>query len=312
MIRRSFQWAIVVATSLTISLGGGCGKGTDRTDESDVLLVHGDSVLRFQDVVKRIPVGLSPEDSASMFRRIVSSWIEGMVLTDVARSKLPDLDEIEQKVNDYRNRLIVMSYLSMMQSNSAEKADEESIRKFYETNKSNMVSERPLIKGILLKVPESVGGLEDIKQCVFTASDQSLDELERKWAAEAIKYDYFNHSWVDFQVIAEQIPYRFFDPDAFVASTKNFETTSGGTVYLLHISDYLSSGTEMPYEFAAPRIAAMLEKAKISKYETDLVNALVKRAISEEKLKAINYDPVNGRLLDKGKLKEEKTQRDDK
>ena len=313
MTGRSLPVAMLTVASVIIGMAAGCGRDERKADDDAILLIHGDSVLTFHEVERRIPVGLAPEDSAAMFDKIVSSWVESMVLTEMARSKLPDVDEIERRVNEYRNRLIVMSYLSMMQSKSGGKADERSIRSFYDANKGSMLLERPLVKGILLKVPESVGSLDNIKRCVFSASDESLDELERIWATEAIQYNYFNHTWVDFQVIAEQIPYRFYDQDAFVSSTKNFETSNGGTLYLLHISEHLPSGTEMPYEFASPRIAAMLEKAKLSKYETDLVNALVKKALSEERLKAIGYDPVRGRLLDNGKLKEEKdSKRDDK
>ena len=305
------SWLAVARLSACMAIG--CGRGGAEPDSDEALLIYGDSILTFKDVERRIPVGLSTEDSAALFKKIVASWAESMVLTDMARSKLNDFDEIERKVNDYRNRLIVMSYLSMMQSKSGNTADEAEVRKFYEANHTSMLSERPLIKGILLKVPESVKGLDEIKRCVFTASDESLDELERTWAAEAIQYDYFNHTWVDFQVVAEQIPYRFFDPDAFVSSTRNFETTNGGTVYLLHISESLPSGTELPYEFASPRIAAMLEKAKVSKYENDLVRSLIRNSISEDRLKVVGYDPIRGQLLEKRKLKEEKdSKRDDK
>lgn len=280
--------------------------------QDDVLLMMGDSALTMQEVVSRIPIGISPSDSAAIFRKIISGWIEGMVLTDMAKDRLPDFEEIERKVDDYRNRLIVMSYLSMMRSSSNHKVSEDSVRRFYDAHHKDMLAERPLVKGVLLKVPASASGLSEIKRCVFTASSESLDELESKWATDALQYDYFEHTWVDWQTIAEQIPYRFFDPDAFVTSTKNFETSSGGSVYLLHISEYLPSGSELPFEFAAPRITAILEKAKMSKYEEDLVASLVKRALADDKLVAVGYDPLTGRLIDRGEEREKKNHRDEK
>ncbi len=304
--------ASLAALAVMTVAGQGCRRAEEAPMQDDVLLMMGDSALTMQDVVSRIPIGISPSDSAAIFHKIVSGWIGGMVLTDMAKAKLPDFEEIERQVDDYRNRLIVMSYLSMMRSSSNHKVSEDSVKRFYETHRKDMLAERPLVKGLLMKVPASASGLSEIKRCVFTASSQSLDELERNWATDALQYDYFEQTWVDWQTIAEQIPYRFFDPDAFVMSTKNFETTSGGSVYLLHISDYLPSGSELPFEFAAPRITAILEKAKMSKYEEDLVASLVKRALADDKLVAVGYDPVTGRLIKRGEDREKKNQRDEK
>ncbi len=290
----------------------GCGKSDGSPEYDDVLLSMGDSVLTLNDVVSRIPVGISSTDSAAIFERIVDNWIEGMVLTDMAKEKLPDLPEIEQRVNDYRNRLIVMSYLEKMRNNAGQKVHDDSIRNFYEKYHKEMLSEQPLVKGILLKFPESVNELGEIRRCVFTADSKSLDELERRWATDALQYEYFENTWVDWQKIAEQIPYRFFDPDAFVTSTRNFETSSGGSVYLLHISDYLPSGSELPFEFAAPRIRALLEQAKLAKYERALVESLVKRSIADEKLVVRGYDPVKRQLIKGGELRENKGKKDEK
>lgn len=304
--------ASLCTLALAMGVVEGCGRAEEALTQDDVLLMMGDSTLTMEDVVSRIPIGLSAPDSAAIFRKIVSGWIEGMVLNDMAKAKLPDYEEIERKVDAYRNRLIVMSYLAMMRNSSNHKVSEDSVRKFYATHRQDMLAERPLVKGLLIKVPASLSGLSEIKRCVFTASSESLDELESKWATDALQYDYFEHTWVDWQTIAEQIPYRFFDPDAFVTSTKNFETSSGGSVYLLHISDYLPSGSELPFEFAAPRITAILEKAKMSKYEDDLVASLVKRALADDKLVAVGYDPLTGRLINRGEEREKKNQRDEK
>ncbi len=309
------RWAhaVILAGTLSGLLAlPGCREHREENTPADILLAHGDSLLTLQYVTGRIPVGISASDSIELFKKIVAGWVEDMVLTDMAKSKLPDYSEIQRMADDYRNRLIVMSYLKMMRANSPSNVREDSVRRFYEAYKEEMLTERPLVKGILLKVPANVSGLSEIKRCLFTATDESLDELESQWATDAVRYDYFENTWVDWQVIAEQIPYRFFDPDAFLASTRNFETTSGGSVYLLHISDYLPTGSEMPYEFSSSRIRAILEKANMKKYEEDLVRALVKRAIEDDKLQAVGYDPVRQRILTPGEEKKIKKNKDDK
>lgn len=273
--------------------------GKEKSEEEEVLMIMGDSILTMRDVEKKIPVGISQEDSAYLFRKITSNWIENLVLGEMAAEKLPDIEEIEQKVKDYRNRLIISEYLSRIRAKSSVKVSEDSIRKFYDLHKEEMLAERPLIKGLLLKVSESEDNLDDIRRCVFSATESSLDELERKWSNKVLLFDFFAETWVDWQKVSEQIPYRFYDPDAFLSSTKNFETKNGGIIYLLHVSDFIPTGKELPYEFSSSRIKAMLEQAKIARFQDDLVESLIRRSISEGKLKLVGYDPLRHKRLDK-------------
>ncbi len=283
-------------------LAASCGGGHDDAAHDDILVAMGDSALTREDVVRRIPVGLSETDSAALFNRIVDSWIEGMVLSDMARQKLPDLEEIERKVEHYRNRLIVSDYLSRMRRSNSDQPSPDSVRSFYDAHRGEMLAERPLVKGLFVKVGEKSDGLKEIRQCMLQADDASIDLLEREYASEALQYEYFEKTWVDWQTVAELIPYRFYDPDAFVSSTRDFETAYNGNVYLLHISEYLPSGSELPFEFAAPRIEAMLEQSGMTSYTRRLVESLVKEAVDEGRLVGVGYDPVlRQKIMRKGK-----------
>lgn len=283
---------ILAAVALSLPLVA-CHKEQKISPGDDVLIAMGDSVLRRSEVVARIPVGIAPEDSAALFRRIVNNWVETMVLTDFATRRLPNLDEIEDQVAAYRNRLIVSSYLKQMRDTRQETVNQDSVKAFYNAHKGEMVVERPLVKGIYMKVSDDAPNLAKMRHSVFDASDESIDNLEKNWIADAIQYDYFADEWIDWEVVADEIPYRFFDVDAFLESTKNFETSSNGSTYLLHISQYLPTGSQMPFEFAAKRISAMFLERKKSQYEDNLVRQLVKNAIERKQLVAVGYNPLN-------------------
>lgn len=280
-----------------VMLAVSCGHSGKPAMHSDALVCIDDSVLTESWVVSRIPVGIEASDSIALFQNIVDKWIEGMVLTDMAKTKLPDMDEIDRKVNEYRNRLIVAEYLKKMRAGRQFRINPDSVRRFYDMHRSEMISENPLVKGIYLKIPENATGLEEIKECVFSATDKSIDRLENNWIGQALQYDYFQNRWVDWEIISEQIPYRFYDTDAFLSMTKNFETTCNGSVYLLHISDYLPSGSELPFDFASSRIMSIFERERIDSYEEALVRSLVKKAIADGRLVAVGYDPVSRRRV---------------
>lgn len=312
--------AVRVMAPVLLCLGiiGGCGGGEKAPDRADVLLEYGDSMLRKSDVIRRIPVGLEPADSAAMFRVIVEKWVENMLLSDMAEERIDNLDEIERKVEAYRRHLIVARYLRTVRDNGRKRADRDEVRAYYDAHASEMSLEAPLVKGIYVKVPSNCERLDDIRKWVKNASDVSVDNLEKYGLGQALQYDYFKDKWIDWQTIAEEIPYRISKPEEFLANlvapshpddeksgrvpSKGpakgfFETEQGGAVYLLHISAWLPSGSEMPYSFASQRIAVMLEEQVADDYERRLVSSLYQKAKKEKKLRLISFDPA----LDKKK-----------
>ena len=304
--RKILSALLVVSASMTAF---SCGGNGELRQPDDALLSIDDSTLYVSDVVERIPVGIDPADSLALFKTIVDNWIEDMLLSDLAKNKLPDIAEIERQVDDYRNRLIVESYLARMREGRQFKVESDSVRSFYDAHRSEMTAEVPLVKGIFVKVPESAYDLEEIRRCVFDGSDASIDELEKNWMGDALQYDCFVNNWIDWSLVAEQIPYRFTDPDDFLKSNRNFETRGNGNAYLLHISEWLPSGSELPFEFAAIRISAILEQSKMESYEKALVKSLLKKAIDEDRLKSVGYDPLTRRRIlhrhDKEKMNRE-------
>lgn len=276
-----------------------CGKNNITSGEdNDVLLKAGNDILTLKEVVSKIPIGLEPSDSTALFHLIIDNWIKKEVLSELAKSKLPNLNEIEKKVEDYRNRLIIAEYLKEMKKGKEYNISSDGIRNLYENHKRDMLTEYPLVKGIYIKIAANQSNLDEIKRLVFCGTDDCIDKLEKSNVGDAIQYDYFMSDWIDWQTIAEQIPYRFFDPDAFLRSTNNFETTYNGSVYLLHISKYLPSGSIPPYEFAAPQIRELMEKTNIRKFEDSLVKSLIEKAMNEGDLVAVGYDPVANVLID--------------
>ena len=278
----------------TLVLWAGCGRKGKASDsvKSEALLSVGDSVLTLNDVVSRIPLGLSSEDSVTMFNTIVDAWLEDMLLTEVASVNIPDMDRIEKMVSDYRRRLIIMEYRKLVRKDGEKKVDKDEIKDYYRNNSDEMRLEHPVVKGIYIKIPSNAEKIEKVRSWISDATPSSVDKLEKYGLKEAMQYDYFADRWVDWQVISEQIPYRFYDPDAFVESTKNFETTYNGSTYFLHIFSYLKSGDVMPFDFAKDQIAEILSGNKQKEHERRLIASLYNQALKDGRLKVMGFNPV--------------------
>lgn len=302
----------IVLTLCVLSLSGCVDRHEGKESSSDVLLTLDGISLTMREVTSHIPVGIDAADSAAMFRAITDNWIKTRVLSDLAENKLADVSHIDRQVEAYRNRLIVAEYLRRMKEGKHFDINPDSIMKFYDAHKKELLTEMPLVKGVYIKVASSTIGLNEIRQLMSDASDESIDRLEKSWLDAALQYDYFGNKWIDWQTIANQIPYRFSNPDAFLSTTRDFETTYNGSTYILHICDYLPTGSEQPYEFSADRIARMMERAKMADYEQSLVNSLVKKAIDEGRMEITGYDPFLHEVIGNPTIKAKNNLEDEK
>ena len=301
---------VAILTSAVLAGGGffayGGGNEVPEKTDDDILVSVGDSSLTLREVLADIPSGISPEDSTEMFHAIVDNWIRDLMLYGVAVKNVPDIDRIERLVNDYRNNLIIASYLRQMEESGEHIVREGEIRKYYDSHKEELILEQPLVKGVFLKVPDNDENLPRLRKWMASPGDEAVDNIEKHGLKQASQYEYFMDTWQEWNRVADQIPYKFFDADAFVSDTRDFETTYGGSAYILHISEYLGSGSRMPYEYARGKISGILLNAEMSKYRNSLINALLRKEMENGTLRAGLYDPVSGRMRD-NENKEKKT-----
>lgn len=289
----TFILLIVLSTAVLWSCGS---KTTVQKDNSDVLVSVGDSSLTVSDVLLRMPSGLTKEDSLNLFNRIVEEWVRDLVLSQYAEDNVTDMDRIDEMVETYRRNLIVNRYLQMMGDGIKQDIPDQRIKEYYDVNKESLLLEQPLVKGIFLKISENDEKLNDLRNLVQKFDENSIDEIEKIGAHNALKYKYFNDNWVEWDLVAEQIPHRFEDADAFLKSSKIYEVTDKGNVYLLRISDYIPSGSELPYDYAKGIISEILHSSDMKSYRDNLITDIYKTQIQKGKLVPGLYDPLTGKV----------------
>ena len=282
-------------------LAAACSNAADSVaDRKDMPLVTvGDSTLTLNDVLSRMPENTTPQDSAAMFANIVDTWLQDMLLREVAQENAIDLDRIDRMAADYRNRLIINEYIRRMKSSRGDNATEQQVKACYEANSAEMTLESPLIKGLYIKLPSDADRLDDVRRWVRSSSAASIDEIEKYGLKGAIQYEYFKDKWVDWQEIAAQIPYRFGDADKFVAAHRFFETSDRNSTYLLRITEAIPSGSRMPYDFAAPLIRESLVQAQREQYGRSLLESFAENARKNGLLSTPGYDIKTHQLINK-------------
>lgn len=258
---------------------------------ADMIIQIGDSVLTKSQVVSKIPVGLNPTDSANLYEAIVQDWIDKRLISDIAAQNLPQKDKIEQMVNEYRNQLITIEYRRLMAKENSAEIPNDSVNAYYTNHLDEFIVEEPLLKGVYLKVPDNAERLEDLSRWIKSGQAEDIDKIEKYGLKEAIQYDYFEDRWIAWRSIADQIPYRIVDPNAFVIQNKDFEVTYNRSAYMLHISDYLSKGDTIPLEYASVQIRNRMMEAGREEYDNRLLKSLYEQAVKDNKIKVGSYVP---------------------
>lgn len=288
--RRRREWrscaCFMLFAGLITLLPACSGRATSdaATDSSDILMIVGDSSLTLRDVQRRIPAGITGEDSVALFNSIVESWLDNMLLAELAEKNIVDMDRIDRLTADYRKKLIIAEYRRNLRESHDEKVSQADIDKYYAAHKDEMVLDGPVVKGLYIKVPADSERLNDIRRWMVTATPDAVDNLERYGLREASEYSFFDNTWTQWSNIAGQVPYRFGDADEFVKKNQNFETTYRGMTYLIHISESLPKGEAMPREVADPIIRERLETLYGDRYEQRLIRDLYQQAEKEGRL----------------------------
>lgn len=274
-----------------ILLAGSCGraKKSSIVTDTEIVAQYRDSVLLLSDILRQLPAAITPADSAALIRKIADQWIEGFLIEDLAAGQIDDMDRINALTASYRRSLIADSYRRKMRRNGVQPVDMNGVKAYYKTHASELRLERPIVKGLYIRIPASSRHIDDIRQWMRQADADSYDALENTGRREATAFRYFADHWTDFDVIAGEIPSRLGDGDHFVESTIDFETELNGTVYMLHLTDYRKSGTTMPEEYAAPLIEDRMKALHLADYEAGLIKALRSSAIDKEILKEGSY-----------------------
>ncbi len=217
------------------------------------------ATLSRQQIHEAVPEGLSEADSVEYVRQYVNRWIDGQLIDQAAAAVL-DMQEIDKRVDKYRRDLIMAEYRRYCFDRRSDTVfTEEQLRDYYNRHKELFETERPMVKGIYLKIPDNAKDLKEIRRLLQQSGQKDIDKLEGLVAGTAIHYDYFMEKWVEWRQIEQLIPTRFdSEPAAVFRGQKMLDLSIGGFTYLLKVSEYRAGGTTLPFEEAVPQVRQRL------------------------------------------------------
>ena len=86
-----------------------CTDSHDHRGKTPLVEVNGNFLYK-EDLQSVLPAGLSKDDSLLFAERYIRDWAEDLLLYEKAQNNIPDNEEIEKLVGNYRRALIMHTY----------------------------------------------------------------------------------------------------------------------------------------------------------------------------------------------------------
>lgn len=239
-----------------------------------------------EDIDAVVPVALSGDDSAKLARAYIDKWLMDEMFYDKANDNVSGMDEIERLVENYRKDLIMYTYQQkLMREKVDESCSDDSLKNFYENNRHLFLLDRPLIKGLFLKVPLSSPDLSKVRRWCRDTLQSSVDKVEKYSIRHAAKYEYFYNKWLPLNEVAAWLPENTEDLNSRIGRSGSIELRDSSYVYFLNVSAHLKAGDLAPFPYAIPKIREVVIDRERTAFIEQMKRELLEKAEKRGKVK---------------------------
>lgn len=264
---------------------GACAETYDHKGRTPLVELNGHFLYR-EDLQAVLPVSLSQEDSLQFSEHYIHNWVENTLLYEKAEHNIPDGAEIDQRVENYRRALIMHTYQQALISQKlGDEISEEDLKVYYERNQAAFKLERPLVKGLFIKVPLKSADINKVRRWYRADSQEAVEELEKYQMQHAVKYEYFYDKWLSAADVLGWIPLQDDNAEEYLNTHRQVELKDTAFYYFLNIRDYRPAGEQEPFELARAQVKDMLLNMKQVQFMEQVKDDLYKQAEEKNEIK---------------------------
>ncbi len=262
----------------------GCHQRINHGGRTPLVEVAG-QVLYTDDLDRVMPVGISSDDSVLFAENYVRNWIEDALLQHKAQRNVANDPEVEALVAAYRRALVLHLYQQrLIDQRLMSDITSVQVDSFYQENINQFLLEKPLVKGLYIKVPLKDAGVKNVRQWYTQREDEVLELLEKYSLQHAADYLYFYDKWIPLEDVLEKMPLTVSNPVKYVKSNPHLELKDTAFYHFLHVDSVLTVGEPMPLDYAEGEIRGMLMNIKRVDFMRQVRNELYEDALEKNNI----------------------------
>lgn len=262
----------------------------NKNGNEEPLARVGDNFLYPTELKGLIKAGISKDDSISMIRGLTEKWIRKQLILEKAVMNLTDEEKnVEKELDEYRTSLIIYKYEQKLVKERLDTAvTNGEMSKYYNDNPQNFILNNNIVKVHFIKLPIDAPKKDLLKNWMKVEHEDNIKLLEEYCYKYAVKYDYFNDSWVNFDNIKMLFPYNAELGSQPLSVNKILEANDSVFYYLLNIRDLQLKGSVAPYAYVEGDIKNILVLKRKQKLIYDLENKIYFDAMNKNNFKIFN------------------------
>lgn len=253
--------------------------------KTPIVEVRGE-VLYEEDLRQVIPLGLSDADSALFASRYIQNWVQDILFYQNAIRNIPDTKEIDKLVSNYRRSLFEHEYQrKLIEQKFSTEITEDQIERFYNDNLRLFVLDKPLVKGLFLKIPNQSHDMAQIRELFTQTDDVSFEAIEKYCIQNnASRCEFFYDNWRSLSEIEVLLPPLDTPLETMLEDRRDLEFKDGEFTYLLNVSEFAGKGDSEPLEHARNRIRGLLTNSNEVAYMRKVKEDLYRNAVEKNLL----------------------------
>ncbi len=267
---------------VVLLMAAGCRKsGHDRElDNEKPVAQVGEKLLYHSEVADMVPKGASATDSTLLVSRYVDGWVRKQLLLDRAAKEVKvDNEEIEQKMQEYRNALLMYEFEKQYVKQHLDSiVTNQEMQTYYGQNLANFTLKQNIVQGKMLALPKDAPKQDRAKALFRSDKEPDRRELTSYCYRFAQAYQLDDTLWVTLETLINNTPYRetankaqFLQKDYFA------ETSDGQNGYWLFIRDFKPANQAAPFSFVKDQIRGVI----LTKRRLALMQNLEKKIYEE-------------------------------
>ncbi len=251
-----------------------------RPDDQLLAEVYGNRLYLY-DIQGVVPAGVASGDSAAMVKRYVDRWVDQQVYARHAKEYANmETRNIEQRVEDYRNALLVHAFEQDLVKNELDTiVTDNEINAYYDEHQERLKLRNTIVAVNFIKLPLNAGGVNQVRSLCRSDADNDLHRLRDVSLEHAASYHIDPGQWLVFNDLIKEMPLDIDDPVSFLHNNRFVEITDDYYRYFLYIHDFRVRGAQSPKAFEKEnirqRILSRRKKDFLQNRRRDMLNSAI-------------------------------------
>lgn len=247
--------------------------------QNDVALAKvGDHYLYSSDV-QGVSDGASPEDSVSIVKKYIESWVEQQLIAQKADDELPSsAKDFEDKIELYRRSLLIQAYESWFLKNNLDTVvSDTEVKSYYQSHMAEFELKSNILRLNFVKFHIGSPSVEKVKRLLFSSA--KTKQLAQICSKEAENYFLDDKTWLLFEDVLKEIPLRGYQQDIFLKNNRSIEFKDSSYHYLVSIKEVKIKDEVSPLLFERENIQAVILNTRKDKIILKLRADIKKKAM---------------------------------